>query len=624
MKKIVFLKFDKIKWKQVADISGNLLLFVVVCLTSSVIFAVDYRLQEPNETAKFIKLVSLIPVISILGVVFALVKRNVKFSLLDLFSLFFLVYWFISVFVRGSGNPIYILLPIALTAIYILVKVSASRDADGLKWVAFALLCVSIFEMVLGLKQISGYSDSNHYQFSVTGSFFNPGPFGGYLAFIFALSLSIIVKLRKKGGKLLHFIKSRQVKKLLCIDVPLYFFSFATIFLSLILIPATLSRSAWMAVCVVLLMTFIEVGALNKVRKWLSNRKLMRIPLFLTATVLVVLSIIGVYSLKKGSVDSRLFSWQVSAKIVATNPVTGVGIGYFGGAYADQQSYYFIENPESEYLYIADCPAYTFNEYLQMGTELGLVGFALFLLIIITALWNLFEKSNLFHYGLISILVFAFTSYPFHLVPLLILITVSIATQKSRELSSNLTGRILFTILSITAFSVWLNTRPLMKENIKAQTEWRRLHTLYGMEIYDMLGYQEFYSTLEYDCKFLFEYGHSLNKVGEYEKSNEILRYGTALSNDPMFYNIMGNNYLALKEYKNAEDSYMMAYHIVPSRIYPLYLLAKLLIEKGDNANALGLCRKILEFTPKVHSPAVLEIKAEVKELIYNLETTKR
>jgi len=226
---------------------------------------------------------------------------------------------------------------------------------------------------------------------------------------------------------------------------------------------------------------------------------------------------------------------------------------------------------------------------------------------------------NPFRYGLIAILVFAFTSYPFHLVPLLVLFVVCVAAQESKPLSGSLTGRIVFAIISVSAFATWMGTRPMMNDHIKALTDWQKLQVLYRMEMYDTADYEEFLSILKYDYKFLFEYGHSLYKVGEHEKSNEILRQGAEKSNDPMFYNIMGNNYLALEEYDHAEKSYKTAYHIVPSRIYPLYLLAKLYFEQGDYAKALDMCRKVIEFIPKVYSPAVSELKKEIEKLMYSL-----
>jgi O-antigen ligase len=610
----------EINWKQVADLGIHLLSFAAVCLISGVIFSVDRRFPEPNETAKFIKSVSLIPVISVSGLILALVKRDVKFTLPDLFVLLFLAYYLVSVFAKGTGDPKHFLLPAAFGSIFFIVRVAASGGGNGLKWVALAVLTVSIFELILGIRQIFGYTASNHFRYSVTGSFFNPGPFGGYLAFIFALSLSVLIKMRKKSDEFLHAIKQLHFKKIISIDIALYFVSFAALILSFLLLPATMSRSAWMAACAVLVIAGIDLGAWKSVRHWLSKRKCLLILLALTASALLVAILFGVYTLKRDSADSRLFSWQISARVIAANPVSGAGAGYFGGAYARQQAQYFSENPESKYLYVADCPAYAFNEYLQIGAELGLAGLALFAVIVITALRHVFKNPNPFHYGSIAILVFAFTSYPFHLIPLLILFIVSNAARESKSLSGCLTARIFFVTMFVAAFAVWTGARPLMNDYTKAQSEWQKLKTLYGMEIYDTGGYEEIYSVLKYDHRFLFEYGHSLNKVGEHERSNGILRQGAKLSNDPMFHNVMGNNYLALNEYERAEKSYETAYHTVPGRIYPLYLLAKLYIEKGDHVKALDMCRKVIAFRPKVHSSAVSEIKAEIKELMYRLD----
>ena len=616
---MIIKRLDSRKRRKILDWGGHLLSFATVCLVASVMFSVDRSFTEPNETAKFIKLTNLIPIISVSSLILTFVKRNVKFTLTDLLSLLFLVYYLISAFIRGSGNPRQFLLPVALAAVYVVVKVTVSGNDAGLKWIALAILSVSIIELISGIRQAFGYASSNHYQYTITGSFFNPGPFGGYLAFIFVLSLSVLIKMRRKYEIFFNSFLLRKFKDLIRIDVILLTVSFATLILSFILLPATMSRSAWMAVFVVLFMIGIEIGAFKRIRKWLSKRKQLLFPLVLTVTLAVVAIMVGVYSLKKDSAHSRLFSWQISAKVIVGNPVIGVGTGYFGGAYAKQQAKYFTEFPESKYLFVADCPAYAFNEYLQIGTELGLAGLALFVMAVFMALRNIFSKPNPFQYGLIAFLVFAFTSYPFHLVPLLILFVISIATQKNRALPGCLTGKILFAILSVATFAAWIGARQPINDHFKAQTGWQKLKSLYRMDFYDVEGYEKIHAFLNYDIKFLFEYGHVLNKVGEHRKSNEILCQGAALSNDPMFYNVMGNNYLAMKDYERAKNNYEMAYSIVPSRIYPLYLLAKLYSEQGDNSKALNMCRKVMDFKPKVHSPAVSEIKEEIDKLMHKL-----
>jgi hypothetical protein len=53
------------------------------------------------------------------------------------------------------------------------------------------------------------------------------------------------------------------------------------------------------------------------------------------------------------------------------------------------------------------------------------------------------------------------------------------------------------------------------------------------------------------------------------------------ISCDPMLYNIIGKNYQAMKQYEKAETVLIKATQLVPSRLYPWYLLTKLYAEKA-------------------------------------------
>lgn len=54
-------------------------------------------------------------------------------------------------------------------------------------------------EAVWGLSQLYGYAVSNHSLYVLTGSFFNPGPYSGYLAMI--LPVCLYQWLTKRGGR---------------------------------------------------------------------------------------------------------------------------------------------------------------------------------------------------------------------------------------------------------------------------------------------------------------------------------------------------------------------------------------------------------------------------------------
>jgi len=106
------------------------------------------------------------------------------------------------------------------------------------------------------------------------------------------------------------------------------------------------------------------------------------------------------------------------------------------------------------------------------------------------------------------------------------------------------------------------------------------------------------------------------------KKSDAILRMGTEISSDPMFWNVMGNNSLALWKYREAEDRYKHAFYMVPNRLYPLYLLAKLYHEEGDTAKFMYMAEKIASFPQK--SNQLIQNNYAMRLRIYELILCKK
>ena len=77
----------------------------------------------------------------------------------------------------------------------------------------------------------------------------------------------------------------------------------------------------------------------------------------------------------------------------------------------------------------------------------------------------------------------------------------------------------------------------------------------------------------------------------------------------------MGNNSLAQGKYREAESRYKHAFYMVPNRLYPLYLLAKLYHEEGDTARFLDMAGRIEVFVPKVESVNTDRLRSEIREL---------
>ena len=101
--------------------------------------------------------------------------------------------------------------------------------------VSWGLILYGIVEAVEGLRQLYGFSSSGHYRYALTGSFFNPGPYAGYLAMVLPLCLHLYLCTYKEKTvirKLARGVVSIAGILILCV------------------LPATMSRSAWIAAAI--------------------------------------------------------------------------------------------------------------------------------------------------------------------------------------------------------------------------------------------------------------------------------------------------------------------------------------------------------------------------------------
>ena len=94
--------------------------------------------------------------------------------------------------------------------------------------ISWLLILAGTVEAVWGLLQIYGFEPSNHSLYALTGSFYNPGPYSGFLAMCVPLALY-------------EWLKGKRIWKHLAL---------AALVLMLVVLPSGMSRSAWLAALV--------------------------------------------------------------------------------------------------------------------------------------------------------------------------------------------------------------------------------------------------------------------------------------------------------------------------------------------------------------------------------------
>ena len=479
--------------------------------------------------------------------------------------------------------------------------------------VLVGLVAWGVVEAAWGLGQLYYYFPAKHALFRTTGSFFNPGPHGGFIALIIPLTLY-------------YWLVSRQKNKWVG-----YLFLFGGAILLMVL-PATLSRTAWMA-AVAGCLTVVSVNKRfqARFRSFWRQHERGRVLGIVILSLFVTVTAYGVYHLKKDSADGRLFMWKITALAIEDTRLKGTGLGGFRTAYANAQMNYSKSGKATatEKL-VAGSPEYAFNEYLQVFLEQGILGFILFLTFSLLIIRSGIRNKQVGATGsFVALSVFAFASYPYQLwqFPVVWVLLGATCTASpgmgNYRVSRYNRKETLFLALLLTAlFTASIACFSRQKVFMQARKEWKRLHPLYTMKAYESVEgeYMKLYPALNHEPRFVFEYGMVLNATGQREKADRIFTRGLEISSDPMFYNVKGRNH------DKAEDCYIKSTWLLPERVYPYYLLTKLHADSLNyNPGKMHQAAKtVLEKEPKVHSQAIMEMREEVKKILKEKGVTSK
>ena len=468
--------------------------------------------------------------------------------------------------------------------------------------VTWVLIALGGIEAIWGLRQIYGFAVSNHSLYALTGSFYNPGPYSGYLTMIFPLCLHEWLNLKEK-------------KERTWMEWGKYYMALGVMLLILCVLPAGMSRSAWIAVAVSGAWVYGMHVSWGSKLKEIRKRYIRKVVLACIAGSIIFIVIgYSLFQLKATSANGRLFMWKISVLAIAESPLIGHGTGNFVSAYGRAQESYFAneEYSETEEL-VAGSPEYAFNEYLQVTTEYGIPFLFVVLLIIAFCLWKGNREGRIgICGGVISVLVFAFSSYPMQI--------PGFAVTFYFLLAACVIGRSKIMLLFFISIIILLGTYYWKYNQYDTCKNWYRSKMLYNIGAYQSAKeeYEKLYSELKNRGAFLFEYGYCLHKLKQYDSSIVVLEEAMKHSCDPMILNIIGKNYQAVGKYKKAEESLIRSTHRLPGRIYPCYLLAKLYAEPEcqQPEKLKRMVEVVLTKEPKVQSTAVKEMRAEVKNLL--------
>lgn len=494
------------------------------------------------------------------------------------------------------------------------------------RYIEFGVILLCIIECCIGLFQLFNNYTGTGAVFSCHGTCQSSGTYGGLLA----VCISFLV------SKINDTQKCHQDKKLLIIAVT-----------AGILLLLTTSRAGLLAL------------ACSSVAMICKSQKIhFKISPHLCMEILTILILsIGMYLLKKDSADGRMYINKTSLKIMAKNGIFGVGSGQFAHAFDIEQtnavksdicanSGYCIDNKLDSYTQyllaiISDnenddsflvkrrtkeeIVGNAFNEYFLVGVECGWPAMFVLLCIVIFSVLNLIQEKSPFGYALLTFSIFSAFSFPFKDILLLTLFMLFISLGADNK-DKNLCGSSLFVLnlhfVAVLSMSIFCYGKSnicakqiLPDKEIKNKIAMFRYW--YNQQKYECID-ETCDSLLKYalgDISYIYQYGYYLHKMGQYERSDSVLRNGANVCNNPMFWNVMGNNSLLMDNYREAEERYSHAFIMLPNRLYPLYLLAKLYYREQNYEQFLQIANFVEHFEAKIESKATSDMRNEILEL---------
>ena len=214
----------------------------------------------------------------------------------------------------------------------------------------YVIAATTLITCINGIFQyFSGYDFIRHrtlisedYLHRISSSFVHPNDYGTFLVVVSVLLLSVLIS------------RSSTIKRKV--------FLLPVIVISLLNLYLTDSRGSWLAFVGAILV----LGALK-------GRKVLGVFIIILLVGVILLPgaaqerMLDLFDFEEGTSWERVMLWKGAVNMIKVHPVLGFGINTYSRNFPDYKP---VEYPDLRY---------THNSYLQMATEIGLVGMLLFI-----------------------------------------------------------------------------------------------------------------------------------------------------------------------------------------------------------------------------------------------------
>lgn len=458
--------------------------------------------------------------------------------------------------------------------------------------VVWWMVASGVGQSVVGLLQGLGVWDSFHSEFVMTGTFGNPGPFGGYLAVTAALLFPYVLRERQPFA-MRSFL----------------FVCFMVVALALVLSD---SRAAWCAVCVsVVLFLYLKHPFENRI---------VKVGCAVSLAVGIPVAVLFLYNYRPASADARMLIWRVCGEVIAQSPVTGAGTGRFAACYMPAQAEYLMTATEGV-RYCADDNQFAYNETLAVLCELGVVGLlwvAVFLGCVMRGLKVSFNSDGeaVFLFPVVALLVFSQFSYPLNIWSFVVFFTLMSAIglgrgQAQRWRISVSCRRLLFIICPCACGLLLVVSLAL---------RWRAQAWIDGYAVFATSSHCPDRVTdwcIRHDPFLLACCADAAFLRADYPMALGYMACLDAYARAARWCIRQGKCHEEMGDSLKALECYRAASRMVPGLMYPVFAEFNLCRKEGKREEASCLARKIMGFRPKIENRKTRLMRKEVSSYLH-------
>lgn len=293
--------------------------------------------------------------------------------------------------------------------------------------------------------------------------------------------------------------------------------------------------------------------------------------------------------------------------------IRGNGLGSFKADYMPEQAKYLssFHAVESERM-LAGNTNHPFNEYLLLLIEQGLIGIALFLLLLVAVFRSNVSFDTPALLAIVSIAIFSCFSYPFKYAFVWFMTIYCLASLNQREVALRticFNKPFLLIILFILCF--------FSIKNILFERTWKRISLVAeknnGLLDNELSVFTKLYDEWNGNPYFLYNYASELKNVELYKQSVNIFLHCESYINTYDLQMQLADNYYQMGCWEEAERRYKLAQCMCPSRFLPLQGLLRIYVKSNNCILAERVALEIINKRIKIPSYTVSIIQEEAK-----------